>query len=220
MKKHMILTIILLLAACAPATNPPGVYLPISQATTDNAYIAPSYPTSQASDVSANQVSSGIDVRIDSAWRDGKNVNANVCFTLPDNSDWSVWSASLTYGVTTTNDYGATLVSLNPGVERCDTITFVVPPDADLSAAIITVDSIGTTPREDEYCTVYMPKIQQTLLDRGIGITLDCVESNGAMTMQIINVPPDLTLEQAQEIVFSDEFYTVKGPWVFTFSLQ
>ena len=132
-----------------------------------------------------NQSTSGIEVRMDRAWRDGKNVNANVCFTLPDSSDWSIWSANLNYGGQILQEYGTTLVSLQeaangqPG-SRCDTLTFVVPPDADLSAAIITIDSIAASPRGDEYCTVYMPKIQQTLLERGIGIVLECVDVDGA----------------------------------------
>jgi len=102
---------------------------------------------------------------------------------------------------------------------RCDTLTFIVPPDADLSNVTVMIDAIATTPREGEYCSVYMPKIQQAMLARGISITLDCVDVNGALTMQILSIPPDMTQAQAEEIVYSDEFYSVKGPWSFSFSL-
>ena len=102
---------------------------------------------------------------------------------------------------------------------RCDTLTFVVPPDADLSSATIVVDSIAATPREGEYCSVYMPKIQQAMLERGTGIVLDCVDLSGVLTMQIISKPAEMTQEQAEQIIYSDEFYTVKGPWSFSFNL-
>ena len=74
-------------------------------------------------------------------------------------------------------------------------------------------------PREGEYCSAYMPKIQQAMLERGTGITLDCLDVNGVLTMQILSFPPEMTQAQAEEIVYSDEFYSVKGPWSFSFNL-
>jgi hypothetical protein len=189
------------------------------------AYIDPeSYPTAQVKLAEPNQTASGIEVRMERAWVEGKNVNADVCFTLPDTSDWGISLASLTYGGILVEQYGTTLVSLQEPAEgvpglRCDTLTFIVPPDADLSNVTIMIDSIAATPREGEYCSVYMPKIQQAMLTRGIGITLDCVDVNGVLTMQILSIPSDMTQTQAEEIVYSDEFYSVKGPWVFSFNL-
>ncbi len=219
--KRFILMLVLVLAACAPKIAQPvaGNVLP-----TATAYIDPSYPTMQVAIAAPNQTTGGIEVRMDRAWRDGKDVNANVCFTLPDSSDWSIWSANLNYGGLVLQEYGTTLVNLQeaangqPG-SRCDTLTFVVPPDADLSAAIITIDSIAASPRGDDYCTVYMPKIQQTLLERGIGIVLECVDLSGVLTMQITSIPSGMTQEQAEQIVYSDEFYAIKGPWAFSFNL-
>jgi hypothetical protein len=171
-----------------------------------------------------NQKANGFEVTMKNAFVDGKNVKADVCFTLPDESDWSISSASLKYGKTLLQEFGTTMVSVqepaNGGAGlRCDTLTFVVPPDADLSNATIVIDSIGAIPREGEYCSVYMPKIQQAMIDRGTGIVLDCVDVNGVQTMQITSMPPEMTKEQAQQIVYSDEFYTVKGPWSFSFNL-
>ena len=155
---------------------------------------------------------------------DGKNVNADVCFTLPDTSDWGISSASLTYGGILVQEYGTTLVSLQEpasGVAglRCDTLTFVVPPDADLSNTTIVIDAIAATPREGEYCSVYMPKIQDAMLARGTGITLGCADVNGVQTMQITGMPAGMTQAQAEEIIYSPEFYSVKGPWSFSFNL-
>jgi hypothetical protein len=37
--------------------------------------------------------------------------------------------------------------------------------------------------------------------------------------MKITSFPPEMTKEQVEQLVYSDEFYTIKGPWSFTFSL-
>jgi len=171
------------------------------------------------------QSSSGIEVRADRAWRDGKQVNVDVCFTLLDASDWSIWSASLQYPGGSLLDFGSTLASLQEPVEgksgqRCDTLSFLnVPPDADLSNVIVTIDAIAAQPRAEDYCMIYMPKIQQTLNERGAAITLNCADVNGVQTMQIASKPDTMSQEEAEQLVYSDEFYTVKGPWSFTFNL-
>ena len=219
--KKIILLLAVFLTACSPAEQ--GAVLPIFAGPT--AYIDPaSYPTAQVELAVPNQTASGIEVRMERASVEGKNVNADVCFTLPDRADWGISSATLTYGGILVQEYGTTLVSLQEpgdGVAglRCDTLTFVVPPDADLSNVTVMIDAIGATPRDDEYCSVYMPKIQQAMLERGTGISLDCVDVNGALTMQILSIPSEMSQAQAEEIVYSDEFYSVKGPWSFSFNL-
>ncbi|RJP50128.1 MAG: hypothetical protein C4557_10165 [Anaerolineaceae bacterium] len=222
--KKFIVFLLVFLTACLPAAQEPQVVLP-QFLPTATAYIdSSSYPTAEVALAEPNQTASGIDIRLDRVWVEGKDVNANVCFSLPDTSDWSIWAASLTYGETVLQEYGTTLASLQEPVDgqigvRCDTLTFVVPPDADLSNATIVIDSIAATPREGDYCDLYMPKIQQALLERGIGIMLECVDVNGALTMQIVSKPPEMTQEQAEQIVYSDEFFSVAGPWTFPFDL-
>jgi hypothetical protein len=216
--KRTILLLMLLLVACSP-------FAPQPIDTQPTAYIDPSYPTMQSAPAVVSQLSSGIEVRADRAWRDGKQVNVDVCFTLLDASDWSIWGANLQYAGQTAADFGSTMVSLQEPVEgqsgiRCDTLSFQnVPPDADLSNVIVTVDAIAAPPRTEEYCSIYMSKIQQTLNERGIAITLDCSDVNGVQAMQILSKPDTMTQEEAEQIVYSDEFYTVKGPWAFTFNL-
>jgi hypothetical protein len=217
--KRILTLFVLLLSACAPLAAPPNV------SSGPTAYIDPSYPTVESAPVTNSQLTSGIEVRADRAWRDGKQINADVCFTLPDASDWSVWGATLQYADATVFDFGSTMLSLQEPVEgqagqRCDTLSFFnVPPDADLSAVTITVDAIAAPPRAEEYCSIYMPKIQQMLGERGIAITLECADVNGAQAMQIVGKPETMSQEEAEQIVYSDEFYTVKGPWSFTFNL-
>jgi hypothetical protein len=103
---------------------------------------------------------------------------------------------------------------------RCDTLTFVVAPDADLTNATIIIDAIAALPQPSDYCDIYLPKIQQVLLERGTGISVDCVDVNGTLTMQILGKPAEMSQEQAEQLVYSDEFYTVRGPWSFPFNLS
>jgi len=217
--KRILILACLLLAACTPSVAPqPNQAGP-------TAYIDPSYPTMESAPQTLKQTSSGIEVRADRAWRDGKQVNVDVCFTLLDASDWSIWSASLQYPGASILDFGSTMLSLQEPTEgqsgqRCDTLSFLnVPPDADLSNTVVTVDAIAAQPRADDYCTIYMPKIQQALSERGIAITLNCADLNGVQTMQIASKPDTMSQEEAEQMVFSDEFYTIKGPWSFTFNL-
>jgi hypothetical protein len=222
MKKFYI-TLLLLLSACVPAQNSPVVLPQLLPSAT--AYIDPSYPTAQANVSTAQQTAAGIDVHMDRAWMEGKNVNADVCFTLPDASDWSIWAASLSYSGIVLQEFGTTLVSLQeaangqPGL-RCDTLTFVVPPDADLTNATIIIDAIAAPPQPSDYCDIYLPKIQQAMLERGTGVSVDCVDINGTLTMQILGKPAEMSQEQAEQLVFSDEYYTVRGPWSFPFNLS
>lgn len=219
--KKTILFLALLLAACSPFVAQPTNTT--NQGPT--AYIDPSYPTVQAAPAVVSQLSSGIEVRADRAWRDGKQVNVDVCFTLLDASDWSIWGASLQYADQSVFDFGSTMVSLQEPTEgqsgiRCDTLSFLnVPPDANLSNVTVMIDAIAAPPRAEDYCSIYMPKIQQALTDRGIAITLNCADVNGVQAMQITSKPDTMSQEEAEQIVYSDEFYTIKGPWSFTFNL-
>lgn len=217
--KKLIFLLVFLLSAC----NLPTV--PGAQPALPTAYIDPSYPTMQAQSAAPVQSASGINVRVDRAWRDGKEVHAEVCYSLLDTSDWSIWSASLQYVGGAVIDFGSTLLSIQEAAEgqsgiRCDDLSFFnVPPDADLSNAVITIDAIAAPPRAEEYCTIYIYKIQQKLTERGVPITLACVDSAGVQVMQIVGKPDTMSQEEAEQIVYSDEFYTVRGPWSFVFNL-
>ena len=217
--KRTILLISLFLVACSPFVPQP------TETTLPTAYIDPSYPTMQAAPAVSSLLLSGIEVRADRAWRDGKQVNVDVCFTLLDGSGWFIWGASLGYADQTVLEFGTTMLSEQEPVEgqsgqRCDTLSFQnIPPDADLSNVTVTIDAIAAQPRAEEYCTIYMPKIQQALTERGVAITLNCADVNGVPSMQILSKPDTMSQEEAEQIVYSDEFYTVKGPWSFTFNL-
>ena len=226
------LVLILAAVACsAPISVVPSTLLPDQQvppqalAATATPFIADSYPTAAADSISIDQKVSGINVHVDRAWQEGKQVYADVCYTLPDASDWTIWSASLKYADVVLQEYGTTLLSSQepngdgqPGT-RCDTLEFYVPPDANLSTVTVSIGAIASMPRQEDYCTIYMPKIQQTLNERGVAISLACNDVNGAMTMQITGKPDTMSQEEAEQMVYSDEFFTIAGPWEFTFNL-
>jgi len=199
-----------------PPLQPPA---PLQPSATP--YIAESYPTAEAESVSGIQAASGIDVRVERVWQEGKQVYTDVCFDLPDDSDWTIWEASLKYSETELHEYGTTLSRFEEGqpAKRCDVLEFYVPPDADLSVATVSIEKIAAFPRQEDYCTIYMPKIQQVMNERGTGIQLACNEINGVLTMQIVSKPETMSQEEAEKIVYSDEFFTISGPWEFTFSL-
>ncbi len=216
------LATMLVLAGCAPAGT---AGLPTFVVPGATAEINAAYPTQQAVQQNTSQTVGGFAINLERAWRDGKQVKADVCFTLPDASDWTIWNAHFDYAGQSVAEFSSSMLSRKdpngnqPG-QRCDELGFYVPPDADLSSASLTIDSIGAYPTQDEYCSLYLPKIQQAMADRGTGIAVDCTEQNGSMVMQITSKPASMSQEDAEKIVYSDDFYTVKGPWSFpvTFS--
>lgn len=212
---------LLLLQACGSASPAPAV-LPTFVGSSAPSVPEPNeaYPTAQAAEANTSQTVGGFTLDLQRAWRDGKQVYADVCFTLPDSSNWTVSAAHLEYGGETNSEFSESLISRQEAsngqpAQRCDELGFYVPPDADLSAAQLTIESIGAYPSSDEYCSTYMPKIQDALNQRGIAITLDCPDTNGTRAMQIASKPVGMSQEEAEQMVFSDEFYTVSGPWSF-----
>ena len=218
--------LVLLLAVVACSSPVPGQQSsPQVAAPSATPFIAPSYPTAQAQAISPNQVVSGIDVRVERAWQDGKQVYADVCYTMPDASDWTIWKANLKYSEVVLQEFGTTLLNSQAPTgdgqsgQRCDTLEFYVPPDANLSTVTVSIDAIGSFPRQEDYCVIYMPKIQQTFNERGVAITLACNDVDGVQTMQIVGKPEAMSQEEAEKLVYSDEFFTITGPWEFTFNL-
>ncbi|HEX8990931.1 MAG TPA: hypothetical protein VF784_04570 [Anaerolineales bacterium] len=209
----------LALAGCGPVA-PAAAVLPTFIPSGATAEINSAYPTQQAAQQNTSQSVGGFSVDLQRAWRDGKQVDADICFTLPDQSDWTVWNAQLAYGGQTNTQFSSSMLSRQdpqggqPG-QRCDQLGFYVPPDADLSSSSLTIESLGAYPSQEDYCTVYMPKIQQALNERGTGITLDCTNKNGSVAMEITGKPASMSQDEAEQLVYSDEFYTVKGPWTF-----
>jgi hypothetical protein len=216
---------LLTLTACGSGATAP-VVLPTFLSPQDLATpeINQAYPTMQAPELNTSKTVSNFTVNLQRAWRDGKQVYADVCYTLPDASDWTIWNAHFDYADQSISEFSSSMLSKQDATQtqaaaRCDQLGFYVPPDANLSSASLTIQSLGVYPSQEEYCSLYMPKIQQTLKDRGVAITLNCADVNGAMTMQITSKPDSMSQAEAEQMVYSDEFYTVSGPWTFPTTL-
>ena len=222
---YLVLLVLILAGLACASPIPSQQTSPLAAVPSATPFIAESYPTAAADSISPNQVISGIDVRVERAWQEGKQVYADVCYTLPDASDWTIWNASLKYADVVLREYGATLLSSQEPTGdgqtglRCDTLEFYVPPDANLSTVTVSIEAIASFPRQEDYCTIYMPKIQQAFNERGVAITLACNDVDGVATMQIVNKPETMSQEEAEQLVYSDEFFTITGPWEFTFNL-
>ena len=83
----------------------------------------------------------------------------------------------------------------------------------------MSIGAIASSHRQEDYCTIYMSKIQQVLNERGIAISLACNDVSGIASMQIVGKPDTMSQEEAEQLVYSDEFFTITGPWEFTFNL-
>jgi hypothetical protein len=220
------LVALLSLSACSPPAPAP-VVLPtfITPQEIVTPEINQAYPTAQALESNTSLTVSGFTINLQRAWREGKQVYADVCFALPDASDWTIWDAHFDYTGQSVSEFSSSMLSKQeasqnqPGM-RCDELGFYVPPDADLSSASLTIQSLGAYPSQDEYCSLYLPKIQQTLSERGIAIALNCSDVNGALSMQITSKPDNMSQDEAEQMVYSDEFYTVTGPWSFPVTLR
>ena len=74
-------------------------------------------------------------------------MNADICFTLPDTSDWTVWAAHLEYGGQAVSEFSSTMLSRQdasgdqPG-QRCEQLGFYVPPDAKDDKALKMADDL------------------------------------------------------------------------------
>jgi hypothetical protein len=79
--KRTILFLTILLAACSPFVPQTPQEPPMP-----TAFIDPSYPTMESAPLTVMKQPNSIDVSADRAWRDGKQVNVDVCYTLLDNS--------------------------------------------------------------------------------------------------------------------------------------
>jgi hypothetical protein len=213
------------MAACTPVAPTQPVLPTFLSLEAETAQPEPNeaYPTAQASVSGTSQSVGGFSLDLRRAWRDGKEVHAELCFTLPDASDWTIWEARYEYGGTSISEFSSAFLGQEEGesdqlAQRCDQLSFYVPPDADLSTSTLTVESVGAYPSAEEYCSVYMPKIQQSLDDRGLAVTLDCLLVDGQPTLQIVDLPDGMSQADAEQLVLSEEFYTVRGPWSFPVS--
>ncbi len=182
-------------------------------------------------------------------WRyENNQITVDVCFHLPDTQDWLIDDAVVQYGdktalLDTTTLLEQTLTQadgqkLIQTVEngflqeqaqksdggpdyRCDTLTFITPPNIALPTEMtLEIRAIRSTPKEGEECTKNLDKIQSILNARNTGIKIDCVQQSGGARLIVAQKPDSMSKQTAEQMISSDEFYTIKGLWIFDGSIQ
>jgi hypothetical protein len=126
------------------------------------------------------------------------------------------------------NDYSDVAPDQTTG-QRCDTVSYSLPADFDISQFTIFVDSIISSPSEGDECSGEVRKKLQEVLDqRGTGIkTKSKVEQGdygGTCGIEIVQKPNGMSDEEAHSIVYSHEIYLdlfgIRGPWMFKGSVK
>lgn len=175
---------------------------------------------SAAQVVPQSQSANGITVTATNFRKEGGQVNVDVCFTMPDDGDWSIWSATLKAGELEISELWLNPIEggePNAGL-RCDTLTFEVPSNAKAPVFTLHIGTIGAYPREGEVCTTYLEKVRKALVARNLGIQVGCQQEDWGEGLEVISKPASMSMEEAKQIIHSTEFFTLPGPWVFTFT--
>jgi hypothetical protein len=154
--------------------------------------------------------------------QEGYYFKGMVCFDVPDGADWMIDHASLQYsGGETSFESAETLESQPPLADgtqgyRCQEISFMIPAQANLSNATLTIQGLRASLGEGEFCERYLNEAQSTLTARQTGIEIGCTQSGNGFNLTVNAKPDSLSLEEAQRIIY--DFYTIPGPWTFLFS--
>jgi hypothetical protein len=201
------------------------------------------------------QMVNGVEVRFEEAWQEEKAITVNICFDLPDDSDWTIWNSTLerdgkiyhwtemapTELRTPPEDDMQELWAFKPegGVEietvpadpdqpgyRCETIYFQGATNpAPSTLFTLSIEALEATPREGEYCSsAYLRKVQDALDARQTGITVKYIEEEYHDGLEVVTKPETMSMEAAKAYLASPNFYLdlngLRGPWVFTFTLD
>lgn len=209
--KHSILLVILIVCAFALAV---GLLLksqlseqPVQAADVDqpaaktfeetNGFSEPlvaSEPPESPTDTTTQTVD-GVEIRFLGAQQDDKSILVNVCFDLPDDSDWTIWNSTLefdgqiyrwsemapseilkppvdgTQQVWTFKPEGGVDIQsveadANAPAYRCETIYFQgIADSASSTPYTFTIEALEAAPREGEHCSSAYLKKAQTELD-------------------------------------------------------
>ncbi|MEJ5241545.1 MAG: hypothetical protein WHS87_10145 [Anaerolineales bacterium] len=202
--------VLLILVACAPAG---GGTAPALEGF---------YPT-QAAVIQQTQAApaSMVQVFLRGVERRGKEALLEVCFTPPDASDWTLGTVHLLVGGEEMPFLGSALteiVSGTGGHRRCEMLTFGIPPEMVLSAALLQVDALQVEPSPEDLCTLYLPKMAARLESQGV--RADCVQSSQGWQVRILSYPSSLSEEQAQALIYDPANFALPGPWVFSLQFQ
>ena len=161
----------------------------------------------------------GIEIRLKNVRRANGKLEADLCFSMPDNDDWMLRRLSLHYGGNEQiGDWGSLVIppivpaaNGQPG-RRCDSIYFFVPDSAVLAEFTITVHSIDAYPREGQMCA-RIDSVQQKL--DALKIKVVCTSGDHQDGYQIVEKPASMSQTDAETLAGEVIDLTIKGPWEF-----
>lgn len=178
---------------------------------------------------------------------EGDRFLADVCFEMPDGSDWTIWEASLMYPGGVIDAFGLTLIELwEPAIDgrqqvvsgtkevtvievsgevpgrRCDTLYFYLPADIPQDAFTIRIEAVAAPPREGETCLAEnLQRVRAAMAVRGPGIVIGCEQGSGYEGLVLVSWPEGMSRSAAEAIAFGGEVFLDahgrRGPWVFEF---
>lgn len=187
-------------------------------------------------DIRQSQIVEGIEITATNIRRQGNQVLADMCFDIPDGSDWTIWKASLVYPEGTIDSFGLTLIerrdpSVNgeqqvvrlasgtkevsvvkvegdvPG-RRCDTVYFDGTEKVTGPGVTIQIMAVAAQPREGETCSAAnLAKVQRAVESRSPGIVVACESGDGYEGVTLAGWPSALSRAQAEEILYGEDLF-------------
>lgn len=222
----------------AEARGPAGVssHSPAQGSNTGGAPVSVVAASQLESESSQSQSVGGIQLTATNFRAEGNKVLADVCFDMPDGSDWTIWRASLVYPRGVLETFGLMLMERRePSVDgeqrvnrfvsgrkeesvvevsgdvpgkRCDTLFFDLPGRPSRSGQTIHVQSIAAQPREGESCSAAnLEKVQRALDARSPGIVISCQLGNVGEGVTLGAWPAELSRSQAEEILYGEDLF-------------
>lgn len=218
-----------------PAIQPAATSIPPTQDTTPVPTIALGITEQAIQKYARSAVQSqselGIEISIANFRRNGNEIFVDVCYEMPDNSDWTVDKATLAAGNSvvlplsggagleftrslddtkkqrTTFDKGSVLVdeyTVFAGTPdyRCDSLSFgPVETGANLSSMKLVIHSLIAIPREGQECQLFLNKVQSALDIQKSGIQIGCSQATGGAKVTIASKPEGMSQAEAETIV-------------------
>lgn len=168
------------------------------------------------------QIQNNIEVTVSNLRREGSNLKVDVCFDMPDKSDWMLEpTSSVDYsGIKGVgggfNNFLYERATETQSGYRCDTVHFGIPDIANFANITLTL-YIAAPPREGKECDFYQNQAQK-LKAQGLDIQFSCNIISGGTDVTIDKKPAGMTEEEAGQLIFGPEAMVLPTPWVFSFS--
>ena len=140
-----------------------------------------------------------------------------LCFQTPNPGDWLPWEVSLVIGKQEIPDSSSMTLSepetVNGMEMKCHLLSFPLSGSRTAQDMILRVDQIAVSmPEYPDY-----ERAKQQLAEAGVAIEFTCKHQDYIFGCEVFKKPADMSLEDAEQLVYDAIQDDVKGPWVFEF---